>query len=91
MAIEMTRVKNENDRSIALPNLVAEYCFGNCDHREYWSIVNGLSENHATQAKQLEEAFRMAIKFGLTYEMSTEGGIESERIWEKVTKELMSL
>lgn len=76
----------DKDNEINPYNALAEYCFGRMCDKHFFEIKKIHSH---IDLDSLEKSFRLAISFGLTYEMSTSKVItkEFEDIWNKVEEQ----
>ena len=89
MADDFIRIKNPCEHTLHPLNAVAEYSFGALCEDHYKDIKSKQTKGYQESMDQFEKVYRIAIdKFGLTLEMSTEGGIEANKIWDKVETEI---
>lgn len=82
----MTRL--DDDGMGLLMNMIAEYCFGNVSEQKYKIFLSTLDEDQAEYISKIEQAFKTAIRLGLTHKMSTNGDEEAADIWEQVEMEM---
>lgn len=74
-----------------LINIAAEKCFGHITDEHYHSFYKDLTADEKEVADLAEGMYLVAIIHGLTYEISSNGGPECEKIWAKVKKEIPEL